>query len=341
MTATPTAAPTKRLTIESDEPSPACAGGSPFIITADPGVMSIDSPSPTIAVASAIQISGSPSASTRAPSPRAMTARPAVIVARAPTRANAHPALIDATPNASANGTSKKPTARLDSAATSVRYCGTRNNIELNPRYATKSAGAPAATARTAMIRTSRSGAVDRSWRATNTVSSATPPTSPPITTGAVHPRPGPSITPNIKSPSPVTETSASTTSRRPRSSPNDSGILWSPTSTPTATTETTTRNTEPQAKRSNNNPPRIGPRAKPIAPNADQTPLAGASVAAAPTTIRARAAMRSSLVGLNAARKLAAPKSAYPARTTRRRPYRSARPPPATSSPVSYTHLT
>ena len=79
------------------------------------------------------------------------------------------------------------------------------------------------------------------------------------------------------------------------------------------------------------------GPIASPAAPNTAQSPIAparssggyspamiasaGATTPAAPTPMSARAAMSVSVVVLSAASRQADPKSAYPARNTRRRP--------------------
>lgn len=117
--------------------------------------------------------------------------------------------------------------------------------------------------------------------------------------------------------------------------------------------TGTLMRNTDPHQKASSSRPPMIGPSAMPPDRLAVQMPIArvrsagsvnmlrinesveGMSVAP-PIPIRARAAMRTSEVGANAASVEATPNTAAPIRSSRRRPIRSPMLPMTMSRPAS-----
>jgi hypothetical protein len=112
------------------------------------------------------------------------------------------------------------------------------------------------------------------------------------------------------------------------------------------------TRNIACHAKCSIIQPPAIGPIAMPIPATAAQAPMAlGRSssgkmllitdsvvgmIPAAPTPIRARAAISSVALPANAAHREPAPNTASPASSARRRPKRSPRLPAARSNPAN-----
>jgi hypothetical protein len=72
----------------------------------------------------------------------------------------------------------------IASSCTSCRYCGSRNSIPLNTKYAANNMIAPVETTERDRMRTSNSGARDLNSRITNATLTATPPSSAPRTAG-------------------------------------------------------------------------------------------------------------------------------------------------------------